>query len=103
MAAEELHVGDIGTTILVTIKDDGVVVDVSSATTISFLLCKPDGTVETKVGSLNTTGVDGKVKYVTISGDLDVHGRWKYQVYVVIGTGEWYSDVGTFTVHKNLS
>ena len=39
MAAEELHVGDIGTDIIVTVQDDGVAVDVSSAT-IQFIFCK---------------------------------------------------------------
>ena len=102
MAAEELHVGDVGTTILVTIKDDGSAVDVSSASPITYTFCRPDGSTFTKTGSLNTSGTDGKVKYVTTSGVIDVAGKWRYQVTVTISGSTWNSDIGTLTVHKNL-
>ncbi len=103
MAAEELHVGDIGTSIIVTIQDDGVAVDVSSASPITFTFCRPDATTFTRTGVLNTTGADGKVKYVTVSGDLDTHGTWKYQVTVTISGSVWNTDIGTLVVHKNIT
>lgn len=102
MAAEEIRVGDIGTSIIVTIKDDGSAVDVSSATPITFTFCKPNGTNVTKTGVLNTTGVDGKVKYVTVDGDIDLAGTWKYQVTVTISGSVWTTDIGTLIVNRNL-
>lgn len=101
--SEELHIDDVGTVLIVTLEDDDVAVDVSSASTIQFIFRKPSGTVVTKTGSLNTTGTDGKVKYTTEADFLDVHGTWKYQVKVVIGDGTWYSDWGTMMVYKNLA
>jgi hypothetical protein len=102
MAAEELHVGDIGTDIIITIQDDGSAVDVSAAT-IQFIFCKPDGTIVTKTGSLNGDGTDGKVKYTTESGFLDGFGDWKYQVKLTISGSVWYTDWGTLPVFKNLN
>jgi len=106
MAAEELHVGDIGTKLVITVLDDGVPVNVSTASgfdTWTFIFCKPDFTTATGVGSLHTDGSDGKVSYIIPSGLLDVEGDWKYQVKVeTTGTHEWYSDTGTLPVHCNL-
>jgi len=105
MATEELHVGDVGTDIIVTVKDDGSAVDLSSGfDTYTFIFCKPDGTVVSKAGSLNSDGSDGKIKYTVETGLLDVHGDWKYQIKVeTTSSSEWYSDWGTLPVHKNLS
>ena len=36
--ASEVHVNDVGTKFLATIKDDGVVVDISTATSITMIL-----------------------------------------------------------------
>lgn len=103
MAADEIHKGDIGTILEATIKDqDSAVVDISAASTKTIKLMKPDGTVESKVGAFVTDGTDGKMKYVTISGDLDTVGSWRIQGYVVLSSGEWHSDKDEFTVHSNL-
>ena len=42
MASNEIHVGDIGTTLQLTFKDDGSVVDISSANNIYIILQGPD-------------------------------------------------------------
>ena len=77
----EIREQDVGVELLVTLKDeDGVAVDVSGATAIKFRFRKPDGTEISRSGSVKTTGSDGKVQYVTASGDLDQLGSWRYQV-----------------------
>ncbi len=35
--ASEIHVGDVGTQLIMTVKDDGVVVDISSASSLSVI------------------------------------------------------------------
>lgn len=102
MAANEIHYGDVGTSLQVTVKDGNDVLDVSAASTKQILLLKPGGDLLTKTASFVTDGTDGVIKYVTISGDLDELGMWKIQVYVVIGSSEWHSDVGTFKVFPNI-
>jgi hypothetical protein len=102
MSADEIHVGDIGTVFLATVEDGTTAVDVSTATVKNFVFGKPTGVSVTKAASFNTTGVDGKLKYTTLLGDLDVAGQWKLQVYLEMLTGKWHSDMYTFMVFDNL-
>jgi DUF4097 and DUF4098 domain-containing protein YvlB len=101
MASNEIHVNDIGTTFQLTFKDDGSVVNISSAT-ITIMLQGPDDATLSKSGALVSDGTDGKAKYVTVSGDLSSPGTWKLQGKLVIGATTYFSDVHTFMVHKNL-
>ena len=61
---EEVHYNDIGTVILVTIKDcvsgTATVLNVSAASTLELILQSPSGTSTTKTASFNTDGTDGK-------------------------------------------
>ena len=101
MAANEIHLNDVGTQFKLTIADAGSVVDVSSATkTITFR--KPDGTCFSKTASNFTDGTDGIIHYITESGDLDTTGTWKLQAFIDFGATEFYSDIHSFRVHKNI-
>ena len=103
MAADEIHVGDIGTTLVVTIKDGSTIVDLSSATTKKLEFQPPDGGVKLiKNASFTTDGTDGKIQYAFVSGDLSACGRWRYQGFVGIGSSYWHSDIGEFKVYDNL-
>ena len=103
MASNEIHVGDIGTTLQLTFKDDGSVVDISSASNIYIILQGPDDNASQKTASLVNDGTDGKAKYVTVSGDIDTAGTWKIQGKVIFASTTYHSDVHNFTVYKNLS
>lgn len=95
----ELHVNDVGTDLVVTVTDEtGAAVNVATATNITVWLTKPDGTVLTKTGTLDTDGTDGKVKYTTQSGDLSVKGTWKIQAAVTIGSASWSTRQAPFLV-----
>jgi hypothetical protein len=100
--ASEIHVNDIGTRFLATIKDDGVVVDVSNASVINMIFKKPDDHVVYKSASLLTDGVDGKIYYDTVAGDLDEAGQYKLQGRVSLPSGTYFTDIYTFQVHCNL-
>ena len=102
MSANEIHVGDVGTVLTVTVKDDTAVVNISSATTKQIILRKPSSSKLEKVGVFVTDGADGQMKYTTVSGDLGESGDWSVQAKVVLTSGTWYSDTSTFTVHPNL-
>lgn len=102
MASNEVHLNNIGTTFRTTVKDDDEVVNLASATTKQIIFLKPDGTRVAKDASFYTDGTDGIIQYTTVSGDLNVAGIWRIQVYCVIGSYEYYSDIGTVKVHPNL-
>ncbi len=99
---EEIHVGDIGTQITLSITDAGTAVDLSSATTKQIIFLKPDRTKLTKTAEFATDGTNGQLKYTTIAGDLDLAGFWQVQAYVVLPTGEWHSSTEMFEVSENL-
>jgi hypothetical protein len=107
MAANEIHQYDIGTIFELTMMDDEAVLDISGQLLMEIHFAKPDGTVLVKIASFtNTTGtqdgVDGKMEYTTVTGDLDQTGTWKIQGIVQLPTGKWSSDISSFKVYKNL-
>jgi len=101
MAANEIHLNDIGTVFTITLKDGSSVVDISSATTKIIIFGKPDGTSVSQTGTFTSDGTDGKMYYTSVDGDLDQPGWWKIQAYI-IDSGTWKSDIGNFEVHANI-
>jgi hypothetical protein len=100
--SSQIHKDDTGTKLLVTLTDDGVAVDISSATGLTIYIRQPDGTVLTRSGTLNGDGTDGKMYYLTAAGDLDAAGQYKIQGKVTLSSGTFYTSISTFKVHSNL-
>jgi hypothetical protein len=101
--ANEVHLSDIGVVFQATIKDDGVVRNISGASTIEFLLDPPSGGLKTLTGSLTTDGTDGKCEYTTVSGDLDETGTWEVQVKITEGsTPIFHASIDEIVVKRNL-
>lgn len=103
MAANEIHLDDIGTVFEITVMDGDDVVDISEATTKEIIFRKPDGSKVTQTADFITDGSDGEIQYVSVEDDLDQAGAWHIQSYLVL-PDDWtgHSDVGDFKVHKNL-
>lgn len=99
------QLNDVGSPIGVTIyRADGTVESLlGSATTKQIIIKKPSGELLTKTAILVTDGSDGKMKYVTASGDLDETGMYNYHGYVVIGSWQGRTTVKSFEVCTNLS
>lgn len=102
MASGEIHKNDIGTEFRCTMKDGSSIVDVSTASTKQLIFVKPSGEKLTKTATFYTDGTDGIISYVTVSGDLNECGLWAIQGFVIIGTGEYHSDIRNFKVERNL-
>ena len=100
--SSEIHVNDVGTRFLLTIKDDGDVVNISEASSISVIFKKPDDTVTYRPGVVVNSGVDGRVYYDTVAGDLSNAGLYKLQARVALPRGTYYTDIHSFQVHCNL-
>ena len=103
---QEIHYNDIGTVILVTVKDcvsgTSTVLVLSSATSLEIIFKSPSGTSTTQTASLYTDGTDGKIFYTSVDGDFNVVGTWRIQTKIGIGGGTFRSDVGSFKVYENL-
>lgn len=104
MGIDEIRKGDIGTVFERTIKDGGVVVDISAGTGLQIIFQKPDdGAFVPKTAVLGSGGgTDGKMRYVTVADDLDEIGVWRWQAKVVLTGGTWKTDILDFEVHRNL-
>jgi len=93
----------IGYAITVTINDENEsAVDVSGASTLTMRLQDPSGNNTDKTAVNNTDGTDGKIKYVTVSGDLDEAGRWQVQCNVIDASTNRWTTKGHFHVVANL-
>jgi len=103
---QEVHFNDIGTVMLVTVKDcvagTPTVLDLSSATSLELTFKSPSGSSSTKPATLYTDGTDGKIYYTSVDGDWGEVGTWRIQCKIGIGGGTFRSDVGTFKVYENL-
>jgi len=100
----EIHKGDIGTKLILTILDDGEAVDISACTSKEIMFEKADKTIMTKTASFRTDGTDGKIFWMTtLVTDLDLPGQWKIQGKISIGGGTWRTQVGVFRVYDNIA
>ena len=93
---------DIGTEFDITFKEAGVAVNISSATTKSLIFRAPDDTTTTYAGTFITDGTDGKLRYTTVTTDIDQAGHWHIQGKVILSTGTFFSSVEDFYVLPNL-
>ena len=102
MAAGEIHQNDVGTIIRTLVKLNGVTADLSWYYTKYFIFLKPNGQKLTKDVEFYTNGTDGLVQYTTQSGDLDITGIWRLQLYLENQFGNWKTDCISFKVHENI-
>jgi hypothetical protein len=98
----EIHVGDIGTDLEITVTENSVALDISTAAVRQIILRKPSGASLTKTATFSTDGVDGKIYYSTISGDIDIPGIWGAQAYIELPDWKGYTETSTFPVEANL-
>lgn len=98
-----IHVNDLGTVFILQVLDqDGVAVDISSATDLTLYITQPTGDLLTRNCVFNTDGVDGKLKYVIASGDLSKQGIYQMQARVTMPAGLWHSSIVKFEVSRNI-
>ena len=101
----EIHQNDVGTRFLITVKDDGNLVNISGVDGSSvhqINIRKPSDVVINRNATLQDFGISGVMFYDTIAGDLDEAGFYKLQAKVVIPSGTYFTDVYTFKVHSNI-
>jgi hypothetical protein len=101
-AVEEVHIGDVGTAIILEILEDGAPLEIPADAVKKIWVRKPGGLAAEWDATLVTDGTDGKIQYITEADDLDTVGAWRVQGHVEFGGGKWSSSIGTFQVFANL-
>jgi uncharacterized protein YfaS (alpha-2-macroglobulin family) len=99
----DIRLNDYGTKFLVTVKDQDNQVYPVSGQTLEFWFCKPDGSVLSKTPTLVETGVYGQCYYITQSGDINALGIWRLQLKITGTEKEFFSDISSFRVTKNVN
>ena len=109
-----LRKGDVGTLLRWTVEENSsesitTVVNVSAATVKQAKIIKPNGTHVTWTLRFSTKasdsgdGVDGRVEYAIVLGDLDQKGTYKWQLFFNLATWNGSSQSGTFIVEDILT
>lgn len=98
---------DVGTAFRWTVYE-GAPVDLAGATTKQVKFTRPDATQLTKTLVFSTKssdkgdGTDGRVEYVSVAGDLNQKGTYKWALYFVMPGWTGNSIEGTFVVEDVL-
>lgn len=100
--AAEIHQNDIGTDFQAQILDQDSNIVALSGYTLAMIFLKPNNTKLNVVPTLLTDGTDGKVHYISASGDIDQVGLWRFQARVSLGAQQWDSNILGFKVYPNL-
>ncbi len=103
MPKRQYQYGDVGSPVGLTVKraDGNVESDLGSASTMEIVFVPPSGTAKTETAVLVSDGTDGKMEYITEAGFLDEVGTWHYHGHIVIGSGDWLTNVKTLDVMPN--
>ena len=104
MPCIDIRKGDIGVLFRNTVKDQNEnVVDISSASYMRLDFKKPLSSVLLSVTPVFTSGgTDGRIQYFSVSGDLDEVGVYEMQAYIVVGSGQFHTDIKRFRVERIL-
>lgn len=100
---DKVFVDDIGTAFRTTVKEDGIAIDISTATIMQIIFQPPSGVSITQTAVFFTDGTDGVMQYVTVADDLNIGGDWKLQGYIVLPTWQGHGDQVEFKVYDNLT
>jgi hypothetical protein len=105
MTLDTVQIGAIGVKIIVTVEEDGVAKNISTATGMKLRLRSAIGnTYKEFTASFVTDGSDGKVSYTTLAAaDIDVESVWSVQVYYEMGSFKGFTEpVEAFLAERNL-
>lgn len=101
-----LFVGSVGVELVVQFIDcDGPIkLATEGLNVLEIRIQNPAGATTSHVAAYVTDGEDGKIRYITVAGDLDVAGNWKIQGFASnAGPAKLIpSDIGKFVVEQTL-
>lgn len=98
-----LRARDAGVQIIMVVKDNGGIVDISAADTKEILFLAPSGAVLTRDAEFKTDGVNGQLLYTTQAADFTEEGNWGAQAHVVIDDLDVRSAMTPFRVERAVA
>ena len=98
----EIYKDDEGTVLLVTVKENSVAKNISTATTKTVKFTKPGGDTVSKTLEFVTDGSDGQLDYTFEADLIDEVGKWVGQVYLEMPAGKWHTTTFEFNVKQYI-
>lgn len=103
MAETEIKANDWGTILDITVTElsnnTSVIVNLATATELKIWFKQYGVAQKSVLGTLYTTGADGRIKYTLKLGDIDTPGPCSMRVELTFGlAGHWYSNWTSFIV-----
>jgi hypothetical protein len=100
---DHIQIGATNLAIKLQIKDGNNNMNISSASTLTMIIERPNNTLITGSAALFTDGTDGIMVYYTSgSGDLTLAGQYNAQAYIVMTGFTGYTTPVHFMVYENL-
>jgi hypothetical protein len=103
---QPFRVGAIGARIIYEVREEGVPLDLTTASVKQLVFRTPPGEILTVTAVFDTTGLDGRLAYVTPDAaffSADREGLWQVEPYLEIGTFKGGGDPAAFTVAPRLA
>jgi hypothetical protein len=98
----EVHLFDEGTIVRFTIKEQGVVLDLTDATKIELLFERKDRTTYVRDADIYGDPTEGRVYCLSVPTEFTMKGAFKGQVYIEYASGKWHSSKVEFEVSENI-
>jgi len=76
--------------------------DLTTATGVSYLVTKPDGTTDTWTATVDTAAT-GVTSYTTEAGDLDTVGIYLLQPKATFASKTYFGDIVSFAVNEVIT
>lgn len=86
-------------TIEFTVKEDGVVKDISAATVVELKFTQGE-TEQVVTAALKTDGTDGIIRYVVTANDLNAVGVWEVRARITTPNGIFGADAEKILVQR---
>ncbi len=105
MTTPKIQFSSIGVKITVTVQENDVAKDISTAENIVMRLRSDEAnTYKEFTPTFETDGTDGQISYITeATDDINVTGLWSVQIYYELGAFKGFTEpVQAFMVLENL-
>lgn len=99
----DIQMDQVGVKFEIELRDEAeILFDLTNQSGIYFIFQKPDTSKLRQSGSISGNPVNGRVIYVSKTGDLDQTGRWSYQSQLLLPGKVYFTEVEHFKVKDNL-
>ena len=100
--SDEVHIGDEGTIVRISIFENGEPLDLTDASVIKMKFQRKDRTSFQVDGSIYGAATNGVVQCVSSAAYFTGKGKMTVQVYLEYPSGKWHTSEAEFEVFENI-